>query len=72
MEWWAVLDSNQRPLRCEHSALPAELTALDLKRYGALSVCLSLTLSQIRLRETDLAIGRETSQGRVRKRAHEG
>src|SRR3990172_12108634 len=25
--WWAVLDSNQRPLRCEHSALPAELTA---------------------------------------------
>jgi hypothetical protein len=27
--WWAMLDSNQRPLRCEHSALPAELIALE-------------------------------------------
>src|SRR5215469_8655802 len=26
--WWAVTDSNRRPLRCKRSALPTELTAL--------------------------------------------
>ncbi len=26
--WWAVLESNQRPLLCERSVLTAELTAL--------------------------------------------
>ena len=28
--WWAVLGSNQWPLPCEDSALPAELTAQTL------------------------------------------
>lgn len=27
--WWAILDSNQRPPRCQRDALPTELTAPD-------------------------------------------
>ena len=30
--WWTVRDSNPRPLRCERSALPAELTAQNSSR----------------------------------------
>lgn len=30
--WWAMHDSNMRPLRCEHSALPTELIALTSDR----------------------------------------
>lgn len=32
LRWWAVLDSNRQcPVRCEHNALPAELTAAPHK-----------------------------------------
>ena len=30
--WWTIRDSNPRPLRCERSALPTELIALN-KNY---------------------------------------
>ena len=55
-QWWAVMDLNQWPLRCQRSALTTELTAPD-KNLSDLEA-----LSQARALETGIIDRHQTPE----------